>query len=85
MKLIKARELATEYQFSVHLDETKFKDGEPDPDYVVEYTWGKEPPPGRTKAQYLNDIKREIKLLTQHELARRLASETALSMEGTVF
>ena len=85
MKLIKARELATEYRFVIHLDETKVnRDGEPDPTYVFECVWGKEPPEGQTKAQYLAMIKREMKLLAQGELSSRLATGTILTMEGTI-
>lgn len=87
MKLITARELPTQYFFQVHTDETKLKlDGTPDPAYVREFTWGKTPPTGVTKAQYLTSIQREIKLLVDAETTATDAADptkaTKLTIEG---
>lgn len=70
MKLITARELPTEYLFRVHLDEAKVDTkGDPEPAHVQEFRFGLEPPLGQTKTQYLANIKSEVKLLCQLEVA----------------
>lgn len=74
MKYLIAEKQATQYFFLVHMDETKtLEDGSPDPAYVREYTWGIEPPEGQTEQEYLANIKREIGLLVEDELARMTA------------
>lgn len=85
MKLIMARERPTDYLIRVHLDPTKTVNGQPDPAYIEEFTWGKEPPEGLTKQAYLAMIRRETKLLCEARLAQRTArpSEgTRLAIEG---
>ncbi len=62
----------------------------PDPAWVETWRWGTQPPAGRTRTQYLADIRREMKALAQIELAKRQAAAggdpggTALSFEGQV-
>lgn len=46
-----------------------------DPAWVMEMTWGKEPPNGQTLAEYLANCKREAELLGAEELARRTPAE----------
>jgi hypothetical protein len=43
----------------------------PDPAWVCEWVWGKEPPEGQDVATYLQACKREALLLAEGELARR--------------
>ena len=82
MKLITAREHSTEYRFSVHIDEAqRLPDASPDPAYVVEYRWPKQPPEGQSPAAYLASIQREMRLLAQLRLAEA-APGTPLLMEG---
>lgn len=82
MKVLLARDTGTEFRFRVHLDDTKVDaNGEPDPEWVEEFAWGKEPPPGRTPTQYLADIQREMKMLCEQRLAAKNQG-APLSMEG---
>lgn len=77
MKLITARETETAYHFRVQMDESQPAEGA----NVFEATWGKEPPEGRTAAQYMADIRRELKLLAQHRRGQNDAG-TPLPGEG---
>lgn len=47
----------------------------PDPAWVCEWTWGKEPPEGVTVTDYLLACKREAELLAVEELAKRQPPE----------
>lgn len=85
------------FLFYVHLDDTRLipdpaqpkpTEGKPDtrplvpdPNWVVERKWAASPPPGRTRTQYLADIRREMRLLCQLELQQLQAQETPV--EGT--
>lgn len=61
-----AFDAGTVYQFRVHLDTTKvLEDGTPDPEWVNEYTWGKQPPVGQTAQVYLTNCKREAEGLAK--------------------
>jgi len=52
------------YLFKVHIDTTKIQnDGSPDPAWVLEYRWCKEPPEGQSLQEYLATCKREAELL----------------------
>lgn len=74
MKIISARNHGAHgKRISVHIDETKIKDGKPDHDYVLDFHWGAGVP--------LATIKRETKLLCQEHLVR-LAEGTVLADEG---
>lgn len=84
MKIIEAKDMSTEYCFCVHIDETKLDaNGKPDPAYLKDFTWGKQPPIGQTATQYLTSIKKEMKLLCQLEL-EKLNVGIPLAMEDTV-
>lgn len=85
MKVLVAREVPGRgFLVRVHLDETRrLGDGIPDPEAVREVVFPSEAPEGQTKAQYLAAIRREVKVLGQHELARlQKSAETVLSFEG---
>jgi hypothetical protein len=71
-RLLVARERAADLYFLVHLDEIhRLPDGRPDPDWLLERTWPRTPPAGRTLAQYRADILRELRALADDALARR--------------
>ena len=84
MKMLVARETDMAYHFEVHLDETKLdKNGDPNKNYVVSYDWSKQIPDGLTESVYLVNIKKEIKLLSQLELSKRIVGVgTKLAGEG---
>lgn len=78
MKILAAEERATEFFYRIHIDDTKLiQDGTPDPRYVREFNWGKEPPEGQSVDQYLAAIKREMKLLCEDELRRMTTTPLA--------
>lgn len=79
MRYLRAVEQTTHFLFRVHMDETKNRpDGTPDPAYILEYSWFKEPPAGQTRSEYLTNIKREIGLLVARELERKNPTSTDL-------
>lgn len=61
MLTVSATETASSYQFIV-------KDDESQSEFI--YEWGKRPPEGHTKEEYLQSCKREAQLLAQDELDR---------------
>jgi hypothetical protein len=103
MQLIKARKTAAgTYQMAVHIDETKTipdpsqpapEDGQddarprvPDPRWVIEREYG-EAPAGTDEQEHLAGIIKEIRLLSEDELALRLSVtpepvEQVLAIEG---
>lgn len=87
MKLITAREKNGSYIFRVHTDPAKVVDGEPDPVYVEEYVFGTQRPEGVNKSDYLENCKREARLLAelardQRKAARVDSPGTKLAFEG---
>ncbi len=86
MKIHRFREHATDYELSIHLDETKvLEDGTPpDPAWCAETRWGKEEPKradetttqfaARQKA-HRDMIQLESALLAKLELSRRVGGE----------
>jgi hypothetical protein len=90
MKLLRFRELPTQFVARVQLDDTQvLADGTPDPAWVAEYRYGKDRNPGETKAAYLTRLRGEVRALALEELARRQATAngdegTALAGEGAV-
>jgi len=83
MKILTAEDRSTEYYYKIHIDHTKLdKDGKPDPEYVMEFHWGKEPPEGQTDKDYLKAIKREMRLLAKHKLQEQRVSK--LPDEGQI-
>ncbi|WP_407310488.1 hypothetical protein [Desulfosporosinus sp. SB140] len=71
MQYLTAEQQPTQYYFQVWMDSAKTLAGSktPDPNYVREYCWTLIPPEGQTATQYLANIKNEITLLVQAELA----------------
>lgn len=70
MKIIEATEFPNEYLYKIHIDDTKIDDaGKPLPEYIQEFKWGNAPPEGQTKAKYIANIKREMKLLCELKLS----------------
>lgn len=67
----------------VWLDERRTIDGEPDPDWITEWTWGA-PPEEQTEEEYEVMIRDEVKLMAEEELAVRRAKEPVVTdlMEG---
>ncbi len=99
-KMIKAHQKPTPHEtihFQVLLDETKLlPDGLPDPKYVKEWNWGKQPTGwtsatlnGTTYTDYAAYCAAETQLLAANHLAFLQAEETAnatvLPMQGTTF
>jgi hypothetical protein len=81
-KLLIARERAADFYFRVQLDDARqLPDGRPDPVWLLERTWSKAPPAGRTLAQYRADILRELRALADDELARR-AEDAGATIPG---
>lgn len=62
MLITTAVETASAYVFTV-------SDGTDENTFV--YEWGKEPPEGQTKTEYLKACKREAELLAADEIARK--------------
>lgn len=87
MKLLKARELPLKLHFKVLLDDTKLDaEGEPLPEWVVEYDLLKDRQPGESKNAWVARVKGDVKQMAQAELASRLASEEqVLPGEGQPF
>lgn len=83
MHCLSQEKIGTDYCFSIHLDETKFKaapnDKVPDPDYVEHFTWGM-PPAGVTEKDYIAMIKRELPLLVADRLSKMNPKGVPLSM-----
>lgn len=88
LRAILARETGTDYLIRVHLDTAKLKDDRPDPEWVAEYRFGRQPPAGVTPTNYRAAIRAEVRGLAQQELAKRQARAgddpggTALNFEG---
>lgn len=88
MKAILARDTGNDYLVRVHLDDTKLVDGQPDPDWIAEWRFGKAPPAGVSAANYRTALRNEVRALAQAELAKRQAAATpdpggsALPFEG---
>jgi hypothetical protein len=83
MKLITARERATDYRFVVQLDDAR----EPEGENRVELAFGKDRPSGMTRAEHIAQLKGEVRLLCLEQLARLEAARgadqgTALAGEG---
>lgn len=68
MTYLTAEKQATQYFFRVQMDDN--------PENVREFAWGLTPPEGQTDAEYIANIKREIGLLVDDELARMTAPST---------
>lgn len=96
IQILTARETATSYDYTVHLDNSKvLEDGSPDPAFVRAFSWGKSAPlvnvvdalgvvtdtEPMSKADYLAMQEREILALCQHELTQ-IAEPVALASEG---
>jgi hypothetical protein len=56
---------------------------EPDPEYLLELRWGKEPPAGVSEEQYRADLREEVKRQAEARLAQ-LGGGTPLPGEGKV-
>jgi hypothetical protein len=85
MKIIKARDVGSAFEFCVHIDTTRVnEDGTPDEKWCLDLAWSKEPPEGVSASDHMASIQREMKLLAQVELAKRQAGQgKALALEGT--
>ncbi len=85
MKALYARQVyGRGFVVRVHLDDTRrLGDGQPDPAYVREYVFPSEHPEGHTKSRYLANIRREVRILSEHELAQLQGqAESAMGFEG---
>ena len=84
MKLLLARERGGVLRFRVHLDEGRLgADGQPDPAWIEEWRWTATAPDGRTRPQYLADIRRELRLLADARLADLAAPpDTGVALPG---
>lgn len=74
MKLVQAKDTGKQFFLQVWLDDTKKVDGNPDPEYLREWRWGKD----NSRAH----IRRETRLLAQIELDKINAVTVTLSEEG---
>lgn len=85
-KILEARYIPkVGYRYRVHLDTSKVNaDGEPEEEFVAEWTWGEDPPPGTTPAQYKATIDARMKGLAQAEAESR-GLGTPLQSEGEEF
>lgn len=85
-KILEARHIPrVGYRYRVHLDTTRVNAaGEPEEEFVAEWTWGEAPPPGTTPAQYKATIDAHVKRLAEAEAESRGVG-APLSSEGEEF
>lgn len=75
------------YRYRVHVDTSKRDtEGNPNPDYVYEWTWGSDPPPGENVAKYRENIEAQMQALAEAVAPVAKADEgTQLPGEGKEF